>query len=245
MPQRFTPDGYITQCLVTDADAPFGEGVPGHPLPYLGNREPRPFTWGFNKYMNPPEARFMPRGLDVMAVFDCAEALEILKSDGDAEYAGYDSMLAFLRKDVGQMTNSRKGENLYYAWLDALQPMMKPIPSDHVAQDLKATTILPPGLREKVLSRKTDSQMAVIADVHTDTNAGKVLEEGVGTPFLLTVQMPLRGKSGRLTEFHGAVFSYYEFKQPMSERLTDEAWQEMLADPSKRPSLPSWAPAEQ
>jgi hypothetical protein len=48
-----------------------------------------------------------------------------------------------------------------------------------------------------------------------------------------------------LTEFHGAVFSYYEFKQPMSERLTDEAWQEMLADPSKRPSLPSWAPAEQ
>jgi len=365
MPQRFTPDSYITQCLVTDADVPFGEGVPPHPLPYLGNRKPRPFTWGYNRLLG--QRRFMPRGLDVMAVFDCGEALEILKADGDTQYEGYDSMLTFLRKDVGEMMENRKEENLYYAWLYALQPMMKPLQSDHVpaclrskawlrkqlatslaswaelrhdtilyvkqsstgaprgagplprvmpgyvepqpevfrrigkmvakmhadlaalgvmpeglernyrdfssiceklaeiaereingealgdqddqfisrvAQALKKTTILPEELREKVTS-EADAQMALIADVHTDTNAKKVLEEGVGTPFLLTVQMPLRGKSGKLTEFHGAVFSYYEFKQPMDDRLTDEAWQEMLAGPSKRPSLPSWVPVEE
>ena len=26
----------------------------------------------------------------------------------------------------------------------------------------------------------------------------------------------------------GPVFSYYEFKQPMDDRLTDEAWREIL-----------------
>jgi hypothetical protein len=37
----------------------------------------------------------------------------------------------------------------------------------------------------------------------------------------------------------GAAFSYYEFKQPVSDRLTDEAWQKMLAD-NKAPEAPSW-----
>jgi len=40
------------------------------------------------------------------------------------------------------------------------------------------------------------------------------------------------------------VLSYYEFKQPMKERLTDEAWQEMLADPATRPSPPGWYPVD-
>jgi hypothetical protein len=40
------------------------------------------------------------------------------------------------------------------------------------------------------------------------------------------------------------VFSYYEFKHPMDDRLTDEAWQEMLENEESRPSLPGWlAPA--
>jgi len=367
MAQRFTPDSYITQCLVTDGttkgakDRPFGEGVPIHPLWYTGQRKPKPFTWGINTYLHPPQRRFMPRGLDVMATFGCDEALAILKADGDTEYKGYDQMLAFLRKDVGAMMAERKAENLYYAWLHALQPMMKPIEStrvpaclrspdwmrkqlatslaswaelrhdtilyvkqsytpapraapprprvmpgyvepapevfrrigrmvakmnkdlaalgvmpkgldanytkfaalcdrlaaladkevagkaltdaDHkflhnVAAALKATTVLPPDLAKKVLS-ETDAKMALIADVHTDTNVKLVLEEGVGTPFLLTVTMPL---GGRTTTLHGAVFSYYEFKQPMGDRLTDEAWQKMLADSSKRPAPPSWVP---
>ena len=53
--------------------------------------------------------------------------------------------------------------------------------------------------------------------------------------------MPL---SGEMTELHGAVFSYYEFKQPMNNRLTDEAWQQLLADPSERPAMPSWLPVK-
>lgn len=37
----------------------------------------------------------------------------------------------------------------------------------------------------------------------------------------------------------GPVFSYYEFKQPLSDRLTDEQWQKMLKE-GKEPSLPRW-----
>ncbi|MEA1993851.1 MAG: DUF3160 domain-containing protein, partial [Euryarchaeota archaeon] len=33
----------------------------------------------------------------------------------------------------------------------------------------------------------------------------------------------------------GPVFSYYEFKQPMDDRLTDEQWQQM-----EKPELPRW-----
>ena len=41
---------------------------------------------------------------------------------------------------------------------------------------------------------------------------------------------------GQPTEFWGAVFDCYEFKHPMDDRLTDEAWQEM----KERPERPAW-----
>jgi hypothetical protein len=60
-----------------------------------------------------------------------------------------------------------------------------------------------------------------------------VLEEGVGDAFHIYVVVMVEGE---LVVADGGVFSYYEFKQPMSDRLTDEAWQEM----SPKPDQPSW-----
>ncbi len=81
-----------------------------------------------------------------------------------------------------------------------------------------------------------DDQMPVIADVHTDPNTASCLEEGVGYPFNLYVIVPLNGE---LTVCWGAGFSYYEFHQPISNRLTDEEWQTILqTDP---PDVPVWA----
>jgi len=70
-----------------------------------------------------------------------------------------------------------------------------------------------------------DKEMAVIADVHTDPNSGQVLEVGVGYPLALYVIVP--GPEGPKLAL-GGMFSYYEFKHPMADRLTDEAWQDML-----------------
>lgn len=81
-----------------------------------------------------------------------------------------------------------------------------------------------------------DRRMAIVADVHTDTNSGMVLEEAVGNPYHIFVAVPIEGN---LTVVKGAAFSYYEFKHPMSDRLTDEKWQEML-DNQKAPETPEW-----
>jgi len=43
---------------------------------------------------------------------------------------------------------------------------------------------------------------------------------------------------GRVFLAAGPVMSYYEFKQPMSDRLTDEKWREMLEE--NPPEKPEW-----
>jgi hypothetical protein len=86
---------------------------------------------------------------------------------------------------------------------------------------------------EGKITSEADERMALIADVHTDTNTGHVLEEGVGDAFPIFVIVMVDGEQ---TVAMGGVFSYYEFKQPMNDRLTDEAWQAM----SPKPDRPLW-----
>ncbi|MFH0887316.1 MAG: DUF3160 domain-containing protein [bacterium] len=76
----------------------------------------------------------------------------------------------------------------------------------------------------------------MIADVHTDGNTKKVLEEGVG--YVRIMLAAYRHPKGHIILGVGPVFSYYEFKQPMSDRLTDEAWRNKLK--SNPPALPEW-----
>ncbi|MHA1959469.1 MAG: DUF3160 domain-containing protein [Candidatus Thorarchaeota archaeon] len=81
-----------------------------------------------------------------------------------------------------------------------------------------------------------DDDMAVIADVHTDSNSGTVLEEAVGNPMFIYVAVNI---DGEIVLTRGGTFSYYEFIQPMSDRLTDEAWQTML-EAGLEPEMPGW-----
>ena len=76
----------------------------------------------------------------------------------------------------------------------------------------------------------------IIADVHTDGNTMQVLEEGVGYVDLVVVAYEV--PDGRILVGAGPVMSYYEFKQPMADRLTDEKWREMLQ--SELPDRPEW-----
>jgi len=78
-----------------------------------------------------------------------------------------------------------------------------------------------------------------VADVHTDQNTGQVLEEGIGYVQIVVVALPL--PDGRAYLAAGPVLSYYEFLHPMEDRLTDEAWREMLAGPVDGiPASPPW-----
>ena len=77
----------------------------------------------------------------------------------------------------------------------------------------------------------------LVADVHTDPNTSTVLEEGCGYIDIMTVIY--KGPDGRLIATAGPAFSYYEFTKPLSQRLTDEAWIEILKA-GKAPQRPDW-----
>jgi len=83
-----------------------------------------------------------------------------------------------------------------------------------------------------------ENPAAIIADVATDPN-GQVLEVGTGKISEIYVVVPIDGK---LRIAKGGVYSYYEFTWPMSDRLTDKKWRELL-NSGKAPDLPSWTNA--
>lgn len=83
-----------------------------------------------------------------------------------------------------------------------------------------------------------ENPAAIIADVATDPN-GQVLEVGTGKISEIYVVVPIDGK---LKIAKGGVYSYYEFTWPMSDRLTDKKWRELL-NSDQAPDLPSWTDA--
>jgi hypothetical protein len=82
-----------------------------------------------------------------------------------------------------------------------------------------------------------DDQAALVADVATDPN-GQVLEEATGRIFEIYVLVPGASKDRPLLA-KGGVFAYYEFPQPMNDRLTDESWRAKLKA-SQAPAQPEW-----
>jgi hypothetical protein len=83
---------------------------------------------------------------------------------------------------------------------------------------------------------KMDNTMPLVADVFTDTNSGQVLEEAIGHPAEIFVIAPVDGKNKVCM---GVVYSHYEFKQPMNDRLTDEKWRGIIQE-NKLPDPEKW-----
>ncbi|MFH1461313.1 MAG: DUF3160 domain-containing protein [Patescibacteria group bacterium] len=75
----------------------------------------------------------------------------------------------------------------------------------------------------------------IVADVATDPN-GICLEEATGNIFEIYVVVPVEGI---LRIAKGGVYSHYEFQQPIANRLTDEAWREILKK-GEEPDLAEW-----
>lgn len=83
-----------------------------------------------------------------------------------------------------------------------------------------------------------ENPAALVADVATDPN-GQVLEVGTGKIFEIYVVVPI---DGALRIAKGGVYSYYEFPWPLSDRLTDKKWRELL-NSNEAPALPTWTGA--
>lgn len=144
-------------------------------------------------------------------------------SNLDALSAEAGQRLTNLEQILSRLIEIANKELTNQALSDEDQKYIKPF-----ANGLEAAII---GVGEKGL------KTTLAADVHTHTAEGKVLEEGVGYVDLIIVACPL--PDGSIFLAAGPVLSYYEFKHPMSDRLTDEAWRQLLDSP-QRPDRPRW-----
>ena len=84
----------------------------------------------------------------------------------------------------------------------------------------------------------SDQKAALVADVATGTNDLQtlvVLEEAEGQPTPIYVVLPDSPWRVAL----GAVYSYYEFTVPSSQRMTDEQWQAQV-EAGTNPPQPDW-----
>lgn len=78
--------------------------------------------------------------------------------------------------------------------------------------------------------------MCLVCDVHSEMLRGQCLEVGTGgaMPMYVVVR---KGEVSQLLA--GGVYSYYEFAQPISNRLTDEQWRDAW-ESGKLPAMPGW-----
>lgn len=67
---------------------------------------------------------------------------------------------------------------------------------------------------------------SLVTDIATDPN-GTVLELGCGRPAEILVVVPV---DGTLRIASGVVYDFYQFEQPLSERLTDSQWRVMIGE---------------
>jgi Protein of unknown function (DUF3160) len=78
-------------------------------------------------------------------------------------------------------------------------------------------------------------QDAVVADIASSPSG--VLEVGTGKVDQIYVLVP--DDQGKFQVAVGGVYSYYEFKTKVGERLTDESWRALLVS-GKAPARPAW-----
>jgi len=102
----------------------------------------------------------------------------------------------------------------------------------NIGATLRRVETLPTPLRAEITGDE-DAKAALIADVHTDPTTGRVLEVAVGRVLTVIVPVP---DTKPAAEAYGPIFSYYEFPQPMADRLTDAAWQQRI-EAGKVPGL--------
>ncbi len=70
-----------------------------------------------------------------------------------------------------------------------------------------------------------DFPAAIITDIATNADTGNVLEVGTGRVSEIYVIVPVDGVLRIAT---GGIYSFYQFEHPMSDRLTDTKWRQMM-----------------
>ena len=158
------------------------------------------------------------QGLRERALIDEGDAV-------DSAFQEFDDLLAFLRNVSEKQLRNEALTRQEYDQIRYIGGQIERLTLSVIDENLT-------GWFE--IESETDKNMAVVADVHTGGN--EALQVGVGHADTIWVVAPIEG---RLVLCRGAVFSYYEFGHPVSDRLTDEKWQGLLKQ-RPAPARPPW-----
>jgi hypothetical protein len=197
--------------------AELGGGRPDE-IQVHGYVEPQPLVYGrLASLMQMTSEGLEIRGLLTDSLKDNLSLMQTLtlslKTISEKELAG-----TALTEDEYELIRSYGGQ-LEHFWMEVNE-------NDLATSGLDVTNFL------------NQNSAAIVADVATNPN-GTVLEEAIGHINEIFVVVPVDGK---LQIAKGGVFSYYEFTQPLSDRLTDEAWRELIQS-TNAPALPTWTEA--
>jgi hypothetical protein len=175
-------------------------------------RENQPVERGFVE----PVVEFYQRlGTVVTLLYDGLEKHDLLDETSEHRLEQMSNVLEMLATIAAQEIIGEELTEEQYAFIDDIATNLKPLVA---GIELKA--------------QKT----SIVADVHTDSNSGRVLEEATGNIAWLLVAYRL--PDGTMQLGVGPVLTYYEFKHSMADRLTDEKWRVMLDQ--KPPVAPEW-----
>ena len=96
-----------------------------------------------------------------------------------------------------------------------------------------------PYILRRMLPGVQDYGLATVftANLHTNETDTMVVAQAVGDIDLIIVACPM--SDGKIKLAVGPVLSYYEFKNPMSEKSTDKSWR-LILNSSRRPKRPRW-----
>ena len=216
----------------------YGGKPPREPKPVQGYVEPVPEFYARLLTL----ARMTSKGLGEMKVLDAAAAKRL-----DAFEKLLERLLAIAEKELANeelKADDYKFIREFGTHLEAVVAapsarvvqLQKEIEKAQAAKDFKLVA----GLAAELSAERDPAlKTTIVADVHTDQNSRQVLEEGTGYVNLgLFVYLQ---PDGRLAIGAGPVLSYYEFKQPMADRLTDEKWREVLKKGGvKQPEWTRW-----
>lgn len=189
------------------------------PLPVRGYVEPVPEAWGRLAYLT----KLSRDGL---------AARNLLSDKITAAFARYEDTLLFLKtcseKELrGLLLTPEEYKRIQYFGGELERLQLTVATDEHPEWG---------GTRNWYqITSEVDRNIATVADVHT--SFGAALEEAVGYGFRIYVIVP--DPNGGLQVTKGGVFSYYEFAWPVSDRLTDEKWLQLLKA-GQAPPQPEW-----
>lgn len=145
-------------------------------------------------------------------------------------YAGFEDMLMFLKRCAEKQLGNQRLSREEYERIQWFGGEIERLTLDVVEGDEEH----PLGYWHEI-TNEADRYMSTIADIHT--SFGQCLQVGVGFANRIYVIVP--HPAGGLQLAKGGVMSYHEFQWPVSDRLTDEKWIELLKA-GRQPPMPDW-----